>query len=154
MITTKPRTTPVRVTRACGWPLDPLKLGPDVYQELYYARAVLVCLGVVAAVAAWLEPVLAACGELLLRLLLCLDLLLGEMVFLVAEVGLLEDELAGLALVLGRCARGELGIYGRRLRRRVLPRRRGGVATLLSEPARPALRLALLRLLAVTGQGG
>ena len=30
-------------------PLDPLELGPDCDQELYYARAVLVALGLVAA---------------------------------------------------------------------------------------------------------
>src|SRR5829696_9001090 len=96
--------------------------------------------------AARLEAVLLAGGELLLRLLLGLDLLLGEVLVLVAEVGLVEDQGLGLPLVLWRCA-------GRQLRvDRGVVRLGTAVAALLGEPARAPLGLALLRLLAVTGQ--
>src|SRR5215213_9572343 len=107
--------------------------------------------------AARLEAVLLAGGELLLSLLLGLDLLLGQVLVLVAEVGLVEDQRLGLSLALRRRAGGELGIDQGRLlagRLRALRLRlfRGAVAALLREPARPALGLALLRLLAITGQ--
>jgi hypothetical protein len=111
-----------------------------------------------AAPAARLEAFLSARGELLLGLLLGLDLVLGEVLVLVSEVGLVEDELGGLALVLGRGPDRELGVDGRRLlgsgprALRLLLLGRGAVGLLLRKPTRPAFRLALLRLLAVTGQ--